>query len=211
MIRTREHLAWHVAGHAYAATMWDFPVHKLSLDGFTEADLADRGDAQRLDPCTMICIPDWTKVPGPHAFAQGREALLSMAIAGPAVELLHRHIPCEVPNVEPFSDDWTQALKAAESLWPDENLRRSILDRWVTSSMAVVYSGWPGAFYEVVVPRLLDQGVMTGSEVQAAWDQMKAREAESNRKWIRTKPRPDRVEHPESLGENFLITRKYWA
>ena len=50
MIRTREHLAWHVAGHAYAATMWGFPVHKLSLDGFTEADLEERGDAQRLDP-----------------------------------------------------------------------------------------------------------------------------------------------------------------
>ena len=45
MIRTREHLAWHVAGHAYAATMCGFPVHKLSLDGFSEADLADRGDA----------------------------------------------------------------------------------------------------------------------------------------------------------------------
>ena len=26
MIRTREHLAWHVAGHAYAATMCGFPV-----------------------------------------------------------------------------------------------------------------------------------------------------------------------------------------
>ena len=52
MIRTREHLAWHVAGHAYAATMCGFPVHKLSLDGFTEADVANRGDAQCLDPCT---------------------------------------------------------------------------------------------------------------------------------------------------------------
>ena len=62
MIRTREHLAWHVAGHAYAATMWDFPVHKLSLDGFTEADLADRAKETASDwesklrkmfPCTV--------------------------------------------------------------------------------------------------------------------------------------------------------------
>ena len=210
MIRTREHLAWHVAGHAYAATMYGFPVHKLSLDGFTEADLADRGDAQRLDPCTMICIPEWTAVPGPHAFARGREALLSIAIAGPAVELLHREIPCVVPNVEQFTDDWTQALKAAESLWPDENLRRSILDRWVTSSMAVCFYG-TGRFYESVVSQLLNRGVMTGSEVQAAWDQMKAREAESNRKWLRSRMRLDRPEHPESLGKDFLVPREHWS
>ncbi len=139
MIRTREHLAWHVAGHAYAATMWGFPVHKLSLDGFTKAYFRDRGTAQCLDPCTMICIPEWTAIPGPHAFAGVHEALLSMAIAGPAVELLHRQIPCVVPNVAPFTDDWTQALKTAESLWPDEDLRRFNLDRWVTNSRAVYF------------------------------------------------------------------------
>ncbi len=210
MIRTREHLAWHVAGHAYAATMWGFPVHKLSLDGFTEADLADRGNAQRLDPCTMICIPEWTTVPGPHAFARGREALLSIAIAGPAVELLHQQIPCVVPNVEQFTDDWTQALNVAECLWPDEDLRQFNLDQWVTSSRAVCFYE-TGSFFESVVPRLLDRGVMTGSEVQAAWDQMKAREAESNRKWLRTRIQPDRPEHPESLGENFLIPREHWG
>ena len=165
---------------------------------------------QRLDPFTMICIPEWTAVPGPHAFTRVHEALLSMAIAGPAVELLHREIPCVVRNVEQFTDDWTQALKAAESLWPDEVLRRSILHRWVTSSRAVCFLG-TGPFYDSVVPRLLDRGVMTGSEVQAAWDQMKAREAESNRKWLRTKSRPDRPEQPESLGENFLIPREDWA
>ena len=150
-------------------------------------------------------------MPGPHAFARVHEALLSMAIAGPAVELLHREIPCVVPNVEQFTDDWTQALKAAESLWPDEVLRRSILHRWVTNSMAVDFSGWSGEFYEVVVPQLLEQGVMTGKEVQAAWDQMKAREAESSRKWLRTRIRPDRPEHPESLGGNFLLPREHWG
>ena len=52
---------------------------------------------------------------------------------------------------------------------------------------------------------------MTGSEVQAAWDHMKGREAESNRKWLRSKIRTDRPEHPESLGENFLIPREHWG
>ena len=210
MIRTREHLAWHVAGHAYAATMCGFPVHKLSLDGFTEADLADRGEARRLDPCTMVCIPEWTAVPGQSNFARVHEALLSMSIAGPAVELLHRQIPCVVPNVEQFTDDWIKALKAADSLWPDETMRRFNLECWVTSSMAV-YFCWTGTFYEVVVEQLLSRGVMTGSEVQAAWDQMKAREAESNRKWLRNKSRPDRPEHPESLGKNFMIPREHWV
>ncbi len=46
---------------------------------------------------------------------------------------------------------------------------------------------------------------MTGSEVHAAWDQMKAREADSNRKWLRSRIQPDRPEHPESLGKNFLL------
>lgn len=212
MIRTREHLAWHVAGHAYAATMCGFPVHKLSLDGITAADFADRGEAQCLDAYTMICIPEWTAVPGPHAFANGREALLSMAIAGPAVELLHRQISCVIPNVEQFRDDWTQALKAAESLWPDEDLRRFNLERWVTSSQTVVCSGWSGAFYEDVVARLMNHSVMTGSEVQAAWDQMKAREAAHERKLSRTRIRPSGIpEHPESLGKNFMVAREYWT
>ena len=207
MIRTREHLAWHVAGHAYAATMWGFPFHMLSLDGFTEADLADRGDAQRLDPCTMICIPEWTAMSGPHAFARVHEALLSMAIAGPAVELLHRQIPCVVPNVVPFKDDWTQALKAAERLWPDETLRRGILDRWVNNSRAVDFSGWSGAFYEVVVGQLLNRGVMTGSEVQAAWDQMKARKADHERPQARKRTRPRLFEwsEPEWQSSNSSV------
>ncbi len=52
-----EHRAWHLAGHAYAATMFGFSVHQLSLDGFSDADLAERGDAQCLDEGTMIHVP----------------------------------------------------------------------------------------------------------------------------------------------------------
>ncbi len=48
MIRTREHLAWHVAGHAYAATMCGFPVHKLSLDGFLKPILRIAGTPNAL-------------------------------------------------------------------------------------------------------------------------------------------------------------------
>jgi len=90
----------------------------------------------------------------------------------------------------------------------DEDLRRFNLDRWVTDSRAVCFYG-TGPFYDRMIPRLLDQGVMTGSEVQAAWDQTKAREAESHRKLLRSKSRPDRPEHLESLGREFLIQCKH--
>lgn len=203
MIRTREHLAWHVAGHAYAATMCGFPVHKLSLDGFSEADLADRGEAQCLDPCTMIRIPAWAEQPDLSNFENGRQALLSIAIAGPAVELLHRRIPCVIQNVEQFTDDWSQALNAAESLWPDENVRRSCLERWVQGSLAVLFSG---SFYDDVVPQLLDRGVMTGSEVEAAWDRMKGRQADYKKKLSRNRVQTNSIHAlPESLDENFML------
>lgn len=212
MIRTREHLAWHVAGHAYAATMCGFSVHKLSLDGFTEADLADRGEAQRLDPCTMICIPEWTAAPSPSNFARGREALLSMAIAGPAVELLHFRVPCVVPNVAQFTDDWAQALKAAENLWPVEDLRRFSLERWVTNSHVVILSGWSSAFYKDVVSQLLDRGAMTASEVQTAWERMKAREADHERRLSRTRFRPSGISgYLESPDDNFWTPDENWA
>lgn len=33
----------------------------------------------------------------------------------------------------------------------------------------------------------------------------------SVRKWLRTKFRPDRPEHPESVGKNFLVDPEYWS
>lgn len=202
MIRTREHLAWHVAGHAYAATMCGFPVHKLSLDGFSEADLADRGEAQCLDPCTMIRIPAWAEQPVLSNFENGRQALLSIAIAGPSVELLHRRIPCVIQNVEQFTDDWTQALNVAESLWPDEKVRRFCLERWVRGSLAVLFSG---SFYDDVVPQLLDRGVMTGSEVQAAWERMKGRQADYKKKLARNRVQTNSIHAlPECLDDDFM-------
>ncbi len=105
----RENLAWHVAGHAYAATMCKFPVHRLSLDGFSEADLADRGDAQRLDEWTMVRLPDCQGPVVTYQHTRTMEGLMGIAVAGPAVELLHRNLPCVLPNVQQFTDDWAQA------------------------------------------------------------------------------------------------------
>lgn len=34
------------------------------------------------------------------------------------------------------------------------------------------------------------------------------REAESDRKWLRTRIRPHRLDHPESLGKDFFLPRE---
>lgn len=77
----------------------------------------------------------------------------------------------------------------------------------VTNSMAVDFSGWSGAFYEVVVGQLLNRGVMTGSEVQAAWDQMKARKADYERRQARTRSRSGLFEwrEPEWQSSDSLV------
>ena len=67
MSAERENRAWHIAGHAYAATMCGIPVHKLSLDGFSEADLKDRGDAQMLDEWTLLRPPESPAPIGIHS------------------------------------------------------------------------------------------------------------------------------------------------
>jgi hypothetical protein len=202
----RENRAWHVAGHAYAATMCGIPVHKLSLDGFSESDLADRGDAQRLDEWTMVRLSVCRGLPGGFGHTRFMEALLSIALAGPAVELFHRQLPCVVPNVEQFSDDWTQARSAAERIWPHEGLRRFNLERWVTNSPTVVCSVWSFEFYTRVVSQLLERETMMGNEVQAAWDHMKAvDEASRSRPASRRRRVMDEPEDPEALGPTFLL------
>ena len=168
-----ENRAWHVAGHAYAATMCEFPVHKLSLDGFSESDLADRGNAQRLDEWTMVRVPVCRGLPGGFGHTLAMECLMGIAVAGPAVELLHRNLPCDLPNVQQFTDDWAQAWKAAGFLRNDAASRINLLSRWIHSCFQVVFYG-ASEFYSRVVPQLLERGTMTGDEVQAAWGHMKA-------------------------------------
>lgn len=203
---TCEHLAWHVAGHAYAAMCWGFQVHKLTLNGFTEADIESRGEARCLDPSVMICLPDCHGLRGGYEHTQVLEGLLSIALAGPAVELTHRRLRCVVSNFWQFTDDWAQAETTSKYLWPDENLRRINLERWAIHSPAVVCSGWSHAFYEDVTRQLLRCGQMTNSEVQSAWERMKAAEDRSRRREERSRSRPREIpRHPESLGDDLLL------
>lgn len=171
MTTERENRAWHVAGHAYAATMVGCPVQKLSLDGFSEADLQDRGNAQCLDEWTMVRT-GWPGPIGTHQFTLAMEDLMSIAVAGPAAELQHRQIPCTVPSVRQFGFDWAQAWRAAGSIWNDEASRLDLLAQWIHRIYAVIFDG-ASEFYSPVVSQLLERGTMTGDEVQVAWHQMK--------------------------------------
>lgn len=56
MATERERRTWHIPGHAYAAMMCGFPVHKFSLDGISEDDLEDRKDAKCLNEWTMTVL-----------------------------------------------------------------------------------------------------------------------------------------------------------
>ena len=176
----REHLAWHAAGHAFAAIIWEFQVQKLSLDGFSGSDLADSEGAQRLDQYTMIRFPD-SSVPAGWFRHTIMERLMYIAIAGPVAELRHRDRPCVLENVIDFTDDWKQAWHASGFLRSDETQRMELLARNVQSSYAVVlYDRWE--FYSRVVAHLMEQGSMSGEEVHAAFAHMKTTdEARENR------------------------------
>ncbi len=200
-----EHRAWHIAGHAYAAAMCGFSVHKLALDGFSDADIEQRGTARRLDPWTMIRVPNWDGVNGGRDHARVIEGLMSIAVAGPCAELLHREMPCDIAHVQQFAIDWDQAWKSAGFFWEEEPLRRSWLERWIHSSPAVISYG-AHDFYTSVAGKLREEGTMTGEEVQAAWDRLKAAEKRSRcRREPLRKPVLLDFDDPECPEEDCLM------
>ena len=142
---------------------------------------------------------------GTYQHTLAMERLMGIAVAGPAVELLHRKLPCVLPNVQQFTDDWAQAWKAAGFLRSDEAPRLNLLSRWIQSSFAVVFYG-ASEFYSRVVSQLLERGSMTGDEVQAAWDHMKAvEEASRSRPVSRRRRVMDEPDDPEAWGPTFML------
>lgn len=105
----RERGVWHVAGHAWAAMTFGFAVRRLDLGGVTDGRVAPHPGAQRLDPWTLVDVPRPGGPPGSFAYAKYHERLACTAIAGPALELFHRGLPCTVERVRSFEVDWRQA------------------------------------------------------------------------------------------------------
>ena len=204
MTAEMDHRAWHIAGHAYAAMIFGFPVHKLAIDRFSDADIEQRGTAQCVDAWTMIRVPHWHGPMGGRDHARVMEGLMSIAVAGPCAELLHRDIPCEMSLVEQFPIDWQQAWKSAGFLWPEEPVRRSWLERWIQSSFAVIFHG-AQEFYTSVAEKLLEEGTMAGDDVQTAWNRLKAAQARSrSRRETWRRPLAPEFNESESLGADFL-------
>ncbi len=190
----REHRAWHIAGHAWAATAFGFPVHKLSLRPFSAADLEDSHEIQLIDEWTMIGLPPGYGMIGTYEHTFAMERLMSIALAGPIVELHHRQLPGVIPNIQKFNWDWRQMWRAAAHLQTDETQRMDLLTRWAASSPMIVLYGEPSIFYTQLVPQLLEHGALTGAEVQATFDQVKAKikanqEAGARRESRRSKKR----------------------
>lgn len=159
-----------------------------------------------LDEWTMIRVPVCSRPIGSFEHTLAMEHLMSIAVAGPCAEFLHRQIPCALSNVQQFTIDWSQAWNAAGFIWSDETSRLNLLARWIHSSEAVIFHGVQ-EFYTRVVPQLLERGTMTGDEVRAAWGQLKAaEEANRSRRESRRRRVMDEPEDPECLGPTFLLS-----
>jgi hypothetical protein len=204
MMAERENRAWHVAGHAYAAMLHGCRVHKLSLNGFSALDLENREDAKCLDAWTMIEPPRSFRPVGTFQYTHAMEQLMHIAIAGPVVELSHRRLPCVLENVRQFTDDWHQAWTAAGYLHDDETMRLELLRRRIHNSPAVIFYGL-SEFYDNVTLQLLEHGVLSGDQAQAAWDQMKAaQEAALNCPLSRRRSIMSEPPHPEAIGDLLI-------
>lgn len=173
MTSDREYRAKHIAGHAYAAIISGFAVHRLSIDGFSESDVEDRGNAQRIDPWTMLHIPTCAGGVGSYQHTLLMEHLMNIALAGPVVELSYRNIPCVLENVRQFRDDFAQAWNAAGFCCGEDTERLRYLERRICNSPAVVCYG-VGGFHDKISNKLLECGTANGEDVQLAWDEMKA-------------------------------------
>ncbi len=204
----RENHAWHIAGHAWAATEFTIQLHRVSLDGFSEADLASRGDARRLDATTMIVPPQVGPV-GTYDHTIANEQLVEIALAGPIIELHHRQLPKSVSNIQQqHIYDWQQAWLSAGFLYADEAQRMRYLDQKVAYMAAVIVHCGPLILCGELVPQLLESGALTGTEIQATFDRARAKikamqEAESERESKRSRRR-GRCSEPEyAIGDLF--------
>lgn len=169
----REHLAWHIAGHAWAATESGFPIHRVALDGFSEADRAHRGDAGQLDQFTMIRPPADFGPAGTYEHIHAMQRLMVIALAGPLFELNHRQLPGAIPNLQQFEDDWLQAWTAAGVQFPNERERMDFIAWRVGHISSDIVKPQPTSFCERLVPQLLDRGTLAAAEVQATFDEVR--------------------------------------
>ncbi|HWL09631.1 MAG TPA: hypothetical protein VNQ76_14570 [Planctomicrobium sp.] len=194
--------AWHIAGHAYSAMAQDCPVHQLALEGFTQADLDRRGEAQRLDPWTMICLPTVNRPLVPGTCSPILQRVMFIALAGPMVELVWSQQECTLENIQRFEDDWRQVWTAAGGIWCNELARKDFLMTCISHGPIVLRGDLTIEFVSIVSDHLWEHGGMNREEVQAAWDRSQA----ICEAWQRRPARKPAVifDHPEAIGDLLI-------
>lgn len=154
---------------------YGFDVAGLSLSGLPQSEATSQHQsAQRLDPWTMIQLPEMLHSPGTFQHTQFMERLCHISLAGPIRELIHRRQPCSVDAVQQHEHDWRQAWAAAGYLWVDQQERMQFLAREIQRGEVFLGQTLLNEFMSPLVRRLLDQGQMTAEEVRAVWDETEA-------------------------------------
>ncbi|HWL08199.1 MAG TPA: hypothetical protein VNQ76_07340 [Planctomicrobium sp.] len=197
--------AWHIAGHAYSAMAQDCPVHQLTLEGFTQADLDRRGEAQRLDPWTMICLPTVHRPLAPGTYSPISQRVMFIALAGPMVELIWSEQECTLENIQRFKEDWRQVWTAAGGTWFNELARKDFLMKCISNGPIVLRGDLTTEFVWTVSEHLLNHGGMNRDEVQAAWEKT----LEMCEKWSRQPARQPVVLDFPDVPDVFGMTRDW--
>lgn len=112
-----EETAYHECGHAYVAHLLGATVHALTID-------PDRDDGPRRFGDATIHWPV-----GRWSDAEWRKRAISVALAGPVAEMIHRGEPLHPAFQAEWSMDWKVAWELAASLHVTEAKRLQFLEQ----------------------------------------------------------------------------------
>lgn len=114
-----DEVAYHEAGHAFAAAYLGARVLSISIEP-DKNDLPDReGEATY----------SWRR--GQFTHAQEMQNIMFVALAGPVAEMIYSGEPLHPGFVPEWAVDWQQAMDAAASIQPDERKRLALLEQLV--------------------------------------------------------------------------------
>ena len=182
MSQQLEAQAWHVAGHAYAAIGFQFPVFRLSLDEFPDSIFEEARGKQWIDERTIVEPREIRLPPGTSEHTRMMDNLTAVALCGPAAELQYRGEPCSIERVQQFPFDWQLATESHSYVWSDGDFGQHMLERQIERAAVYVSHANTVEMIEAFASYLLEHRSMSGEESQTLWDEVTARqEARANR------------------------------
>ncbi len=112
-----EETAYHECGHAYVAHLMGARVHSLSIDPDRDDGPLRYGDATIYWPTGQWSDTEW------------RKRAISVALAGPVAEMIHRGEPFHPAFQAEWSQDWNVAWDLAARLHSGEPQRVRFLEQ----------------------------------------------------------------------------------